>query len=79
MMSFFKIFSNFYTGLFRGAILESGSGLMKGAYVSNARNYSFQLGQLLNNYLQEGDSWTLLSTLRSVSPQDILGASQWVS
>lgn len=52
---------------------------MKGSYVSNARNYSFQLGQLLNNYLQEGDSWTLLSTLRSVSPQDILGASQWVS
>lgn len=62
-------------GLYRAAIMESGTALVHGSYIDHARNYSFQLGKHLDKNLTTNDSRELLKVLRKASPFEILLAA----
>lgn len=66
-------------GLYRAAILESGTSISRGLFIDHARNYSFAVGRALNSSFTSNDSKELLTMLRKASLRDILAASNKVS
>lgn len=53
----------------------SGTALAHGSFIEHARNYSFQLGRLLDKDFTSNDSQELLKLLRKASAEDLLTAS----
>lgn len=68
-----------FTGLFRGAILQSGSSLAAHEYQPSARQYAFQLGRALNGGSDLDNSTELLRLLQQASALDIVKASAKVN
>lgn len=66
-------------GLYRAAIMESGSALMDAGWVPNPRDYAFQLGKILAPYFNGSSSVELLRILQAATPQNILKAGSRVS
>ncbi|RZB39244.1 COesterase and/or Abhydrolase 3 domain containing protein, partial [Asbolus verrucosus] len=64
-------------GLFRGAILESGSSLSPWAYQRNARKIAFKTASFLNSTFEtNNDSTALLEYLQSVDASDLDAAAE---
>lgn len=66
-------------GLYRAAILESGSALMDVGYISNSRQYAFQLGKMLDPQFNASSSVELLRILQEATPLRILQVASQVS
>lgn len=65
-------------GLYRAAILESGTALLHGSYIDHARNYAFQLGRLLEPNFSSNNSRELLQVLRRSTARNIQSAARRV-
>lgn len=73
------IYIIYFLGLFRAAILESGTALVHGSYITSANNYAFQLGRLLDRNFTSPNSKDLLKLLRSTPADKLLKTSDRVS
>ncbi|KAJ8968261.1 hypothetical protein NQ317_005409, partial [Molorchus minor] len=64
------------SGLFRGAILESGTGIASWAHQPFARYCAYQLGSAINpNFTSDNTSEELLQLLLEASPADIINTT----
>ncbi|XP_050513371.1 cholinesterase 1-like isoform X3 [Diabrotica virgifera virgifera] len=70
-----QILSKMSRGLFRGAILESGSALNTFSNVPNPGQYAFKLAQRLDSTLDDKDTTRLLEVLQNVPVKDIVDLS----
>lgn len=61
----------YFLGLFRGAILESGSALCQWSHQKYARFYAFELGRSLDSNFTSNESSDLLSLLLNASASEI--------
>lgn len=66
-------------GLYRAAVMESGSALMDSGWIPNPRDYAFQLGEILAPYFNGSSSVELIRILQAATPQNILTAASQVS
>jgi hypothetical protein len=66
----------FVAGLFRGAILESGSFLCTGMFQRNSRGIAFGTAALLNSTFESSnDSEALLQFLQSIDAEELITAA----
>ncbi|XP_049820599.1 venom carboxylesterase-6-like [Aethina tumida] len=71
----YHVISEKSEGLFRAAIMESGSALCSWAYQRYSRKYAYQLASSINNnFTADSTSEELLKFLQRVSPQEINNA-----
>lgn len=66
-------------GLYRAAVIESGTALNHGSYISSAREYAFQLGKNLDPTFNSSNSQDLLKLLQSSTVEQIQAAANKVS
>lgn len=68
----------FFPGLFRAAILESGTALVHGNFITKARKRAFQLAKILDPNFASNDTKVLLRLLRKTPAHQLLQAGQKV-
>lgn len=68
----------YFVGLFRAAIMESGTALIHVGYLDYPRNYTLQLGKLVDPKFASNNSEELLKLLKNASAEDIVLAAQQV-
>lgn len=65
----------YISGLYRAAVMESGTALLQLSMVSSPRYYAFQLGQLIQPDFKSNCSKELLKVLLSATADEIQAAS----
>ncbi|CAH1284440.1 unnamed protein product [Diabrotica balteata] len=71
----FQVLSKMSRGLFRGAILQSGSAMNVFSNVPNPGQYAFKLAKKLDNTLDEQNTTRLLEVLMNAPANDIIDLS----
>lgn len=72
----YQLFNKNVEGLFRGAIMESGTSINPFSFQRNAKERAFQLGAVLNSdFLEMGESQDLIDYLMTVDAKDLDNAS----